>query len=178
MSYSEDLKNPQWQRKRLQQLDAAKWECSECGTGKRTLEVHHCWYERDTKPWEYPDECYRVLCSICHDNWHAAKLECDKLFANYSMTQLEQAAGLLVGLNCASLMQDFEVTRRHDALFVTGLIRGWWGPVQYTNSLIDAALLKIAEGHVPFMLSTRVQEVIPCREEHSFVCRWIEEARR
>lgn len=45
MTYSEKLKDPRWQRKRLEILEAAKFKCEDCGNSKNTLTVHHCYYE-------------------------------------------------------------------------------------------------------------------------------------
>jgi len=41
MTYAEKLRDPRWQRRRLEKLDAADFHCESCGDGESTLHVHH-----------------------------------------------------------------------------------------------------------------------------------------
>ena len=66
MTYSEKLKDPRWQRKRLEILNRDNWTCRFCGETKNTLHVHHSWYERGREPWEHEPECLITLCEECH----------------------------------------------------------------------------------------------------------------
>ncbi len=70
MSYSEKLKDPRWQKKRLEILDRDEWRCTECGSKDKTLTVHHGYYEKDKEPWEYDGETLRTLCEGCHEETH------------------------------------------------------------------------------------------------------------
>jgi len=65
-TYSEKLKSPKWQRKRLEILERDGWKCSCCGDTETTLNVHHCYYKKDKEPWEYPNKSLIVLCEDCH----------------------------------------------------------------------------------------------------------------
>lgn len=65
-SYYELLRDPRWQRKRLEVMQAADFACKECGSRDRTLNVHHTFYERGRAPWEYEAEHLRCLCEGCH----------------------------------------------------------------------------------------------------------------
>jgi hypothetical protein len=71
MSYSEKLKDQRWQKKRLELLEAAAWECQsgycENPKDKPQLHVHHRFYKRKTDPWDYPSFTYQVLCEVCHE---------------------------------------------------------------------------------------------------------------
>jgi hypothetical protein len=67
MTYSEKLKDPRWQRRRLEVLAAANWTCQECQSSDQTLHVHHNFYRSRTEPWEYPDHALRVVCEECHE---------------------------------------------------------------------------------------------------------------
>lgn len=67
MSYAELLKDPRWQRKRLEILEAAGWKCERCGDSTSSLQVHHRWYSRGAKPWEYERELLAALCENCHE---------------------------------------------------------------------------------------------------------------
>lgn len=65
-SYSELLRDPRWQRKRLEAMNRADFGCQECGNRVATLNVHHRYYEKGRAPWEYPDDAFVCLCEICH----------------------------------------------------------------------------------------------------------------
>jgi len=67
MTYSEQLKDPRWQKKRMEVLSRDKFTCRECGNTKKTLHVHHRYYCSHRMPWEYPDFCFVTLCSKCHE---------------------------------------------------------------------------------------------------------------
>ncbi len=65
--YLELLKDPRWQRKRLEILERDSWTCQVCKSKDMTLHVHHCWYEDGVEPWDYPDGCFVTLCEVCHE---------------------------------------------------------------------------------------------------------------
>lgn len=65
-SYWELLKDPRWQRKRLEILNLHGFACENCGAEDKTLHVHHSYYEKGLAPWEYPDESLHALCEDCH----------------------------------------------------------------------------------------------------------------
>lgn len=66
-TYSEKLKDPRWQKKRLEALSRDRWACSCCGDGTKTLHVHHTYYVSGREPWEYPSGALESLCETCHD---------------------------------------------------------------------------------------------------------------
>jgi hypothetical protein len=68
--YWEKLKDPRWQRKRLEKLEAAHWACDSCGDGEATLHVHHKQYFKGREPWEYELTQLSVLCESCHESEH------------------------------------------------------------------------------------------------------------
>lgn len=70
MNYSEKLKDPRWQRKRLEVLSRDNFRCDLCRRDTKTLHVHHRYYTRGLEPWEYPDQVYRTLCEDCHSLIH------------------------------------------------------------------------------------------------------------
>lgn len=65
MTYSEKLRDPRWQKKRLEIFQRDDWMCLQCGAKDKPLNVHHIVY-RKIDPWEYPDYCYQTLCEGCH----------------------------------------------------------------------------------------------------------------
>ena len=72
--YSKLLKDPKWQKKRLEILSRDEFTCVSCGNDKETLHVHHCYYDKVNMPWEYPDASLITLCHECH------KIETDEAF--------------------------------------------------------------------------------------------------
>jgi hypothetical protein len=70
MTYGEQLKHPNWQRVRLECLNAAGWKCQHCGDSESTLHVHHRRYIKGRMAWEYPRENFVVLCEECHESQH------------------------------------------------------------------------------------------------------------
>ena len=65
--YAEKLKDPRWQKKRLEIFNRDSWMCQWCGTEENTLVVHHRGYLPDTEPWEYPNDLLTTLCQDCHE---------------------------------------------------------------------------------------------------------------
>lgn len=69
-TYAQKLKDPRWQKKRLQIFERDKWCCSCCGDDESTLHVHHFVYVGGD-PWDTPNEFLGVLCESCHEYEHA-----------------------------------------------------------------------------------------------------------
>jgi len=67
-SYSEKLKDPRWQKKRLEILDRDKWTCKICGETEITLHVHHIFYLPKIEPWDVPSGFLLTVCEDCHFN--------------------------------------------------------------------------------------------------------------
>ena len=65
-TYSEKLKDPRWQKKRLEILNRDKFTCQFCEDTKSTLNVHHKYYLRGLDPWEYPNPSLITYCERCH----------------------------------------------------------------------------------------------------------------
>jgi len=67
LSYSNKLKDPRWQKKRLKILERDNFTCRNCKRDDITLSVHHKRYIKGNDPWEYPDKYLITLCQPCHD---------------------------------------------------------------------------------------------------------------
>lgn len=67
--YVERLKDPRWQKKRLEILNRDSFSCRECGDKESTLHVHHLFYSGGfgSYPWATPDWGLITLCESCHD---------------------------------------------------------------------------------------------------------------
>ena len=69
--YQEKLRDPRWQKKRLEILNRDNFECRCCASKNRTLHVHHIWYPGKGKEiWESDDIDLITLCDECHKEWH------------------------------------------------------------------------------------------------------------
>ena len=79
MTYQEKLKDPRWQKKRLEILERDEWLCQNCMDDERTLHVHHTRYSAGD-PWDCPDDYLITLCESCH-----MVEESDKNFDFYSL---------------------------------------------------------------------------------------------
>jgi hypothetical protein len=70
-SYSEKLKDPRWQKKRLEILNRDDWTCQICGAKDRPLHAHHPQYNSEiNNPWEYDNQQIITLCESCHSIEH------------------------------------------------------------------------------------------------------------
>jgi len=65
--YFAKLKDPKWQKKRLEILERDNFTCVICGDDKSTLHVHHRAYLKDRDLWEYADPYFVTLCESCHE---------------------------------------------------------------------------------------------------------------
>ncbi len=66
MTYVDKLKDPRWQKKRLEIFERDNFICSFCGENKKTLHVHHLKYIPESNPWESKNEDLETLCEDCH----------------------------------------------------------------------------------------------------------------
>ncbi len=70
MTYQEQLKSPKWQKKRLQIMELKNFKCEICGSEEKQLNVHHRFYIKGRKAWEYDNDVFQVLCEDCHKEEH------------------------------------------------------------------------------------------------------------
>lgn len=67
VKYASLLKDPKWQRVRLEILSRDHFTCQRCLSKEKTLHVHHKYYLKDLKPWEYDSYLLLTLCEECHE---------------------------------------------------------------------------------------------------------------
>lgn len=110
-SYAQKLKDPRWQKKRLQIMERDNWSCRSCHTDKATLHVHHKYYAFGREPWDYHDDILITLCDRCHEAEEAFK---DSIYdmprvllcAGFDNSQLQQTTAFLNGLTGKLLPAD------------------------------------------------------------------------
>lgn len=86
MTYSEKLKDPRWQKLRLEVFQRDNFTCTSCYSSEKTLHAHHLLYERGKEPWEYELEKLSTLCEDCHKEI----TEYQKVFEPKALSQLKQ----------------------------------------------------------------------------------------
>ncbi len=69
-AYDELLRDPRWQKKRLDVMADAGWKCELCTDPNEELNVHHDSYVADRMPWDYPRSELKCLCRTCHTLSH------------------------------------------------------------------------------------------------------------
>lgn len=67
-SYVDLLKDPRWQRRRLEIFQRDDWSCRACLNMTESLAIHHKYYIPHLLPWEYPNSMLITLCSECHND--------------------------------------------------------------------------------------------------------------
>jgi hypothetical protein len=71
-TYSQKLRDPRWQKKRLEIFNRDEWACTICKDTTTELQVHHLRYIFGKSPWDYENEMLQTLCSKCHQATHFA----------------------------------------------------------------------------------------------------------
>lgn len=108
MTYSEKLRDPRWQKKRLEIMQRDNFCCIVCCDSKSELQVHHLIYKK-RDPWDYPNALYQTLCKSCHELRGELTDKCvDALriaVGKTSNQQLERAAKSL----CKAAMLEIEL---------------------------------------------------------------------
>ncbi len=66
MTYTEKLRSPKWQRKRLEILQRDHFTCQLCSDTETELQVHHKQYSPGKEPWDYENELLVTVCRQCH----------------------------------------------------------------------------------------------------------------
>lgn len=84
MNYSEKLRDPRWQKKRLKILERDEFKCCLCGDDKTELQVHHLKYNGE--PWEAKDEDLETLCKHCH----AVKTDISSVYKDFTILECEK----------------------------------------------------------------------------------------
>jgi 5-methylcytosine-specific restriction endonuclease McrA len=94
MEYWQLLKRPEWQKKRLEMLELAGWECQDCGSKENSLHVHHKQYFKGRDPWDYEADQLEVLCDDCHNVEHLELQRIKEILSFYSVNEIYN---LLIG---------------------------------------------------------------------------------
>lgn len=106
MKYADQLRHPNWQKKRLEVLSAAGFSCSNCGDKETMLHVHHKHYVKGRMAWEYDAAELEALCAPCHDAAHEVKERVARFFAAIPFEMHPDILGLVAGYLSRSQILD------------------------------------------------------------------------
>ena len=67
-AYRQKLKDPRWQKKRLEVFQRDNFTCCYCGDWEETLHVHHLRYHKGFEPWDYDFSDLLTVCETCHSH--------------------------------------------------------------------------------------------------------------
>ena len=67
--HEEQIMHGDWQKRRLEIMSRDEFMCRVCKS-KVMLSVHHLYYEKGKKLWEYDNEALVTVCDICHKKIH------------------------------------------------------------------------------------------------------------
>lgn len=109
--YSQKLKDPRWQKKRLEILERDEWTCQRCFDTESTLAVHHRKYLPNTNPWEYPDDLLITLCENCHEFERSERSGCEQDLLDMLRYHFfaEDIHSLATGFHMMELLHSHEV---------------------------------------------------------------------
>lgn len=113
MTYPEKLKDPRWQKKRLQIFERDNWTCQKCNDKDSTLHVHHLKYHKN--PWDVSDDFLVTLCHECHSMIEVFNDEIP--FENIFVLRIKNASGCsLVITNCINGGKSIFATNKEQVL--------------------------------------------------------------
>lgn len=102
MTYGEQLKDPRWQKRRLEILQRDNWTCQECSDNKSTLHVHHRRYVRGQMAWQAADDDLVTLCEGCHEAITLARDYLTQMVSDFGWADLNSVIGFAKGLRHAA----------------------------------------------------------------------------
>lgn len=102
ISFSEQYRHPEWQKKRLESLSNSEFVCQRCFSSDEHLHVHHKRYVKDRMVWEYSIDELEVLCEYCHEQTHAEKDVLQNLLAQLPSEAIPEITSIIAGY-CSSV---------------------------------------------------------------------------
>ena len=139
MTYYEKLKDPRWQKKRLEVMERDEFTCQNCGDDESTLNVHHWYYTSGADPWDYEDEALVCLCETCHKKIEELRLRLARAIARSNCgsgfeTQLHIATGYIKGWTLSSRNETEEIISAGE---LDGVGLAWGRSSSFLRDVID-----------------------------------------
>lgn len=163
--YYELLRDPRWQRKRLEIMERADFACEYCDDTASTLNVHHLYYEKNHHPWDYPSEALICICEDCHLALHQTTKTIQSLSVGMGWAFWERLVDLAHELrdehrNVQAIRDRQPPSRRLYELSRIGSTRPWT-PEEYDEAL---RLIRIRDRIKPLMQTLKSSAGEPSAE--------------
>ena len=142
MAYADLLKDPRWQKKRLEIMKRDYFTCQSCGDDKSTLNVHHAYYENGKKPWEYPDDSLITWCEDCHVERKEMSKQLSMLTLEYT---IEDMTALLGFLSNPEGHQETICANIHNLQEWYSDLTGGWFNTEHISKMIASMVASIYE---------------------------------
>lgn len=114
-AYSELLKDPRWQRKRLEVMQREKFTCEVCKATNVTLNVHHGYYEFGLAPWDYDNDTLHCICEVCHQFAEVQRKTLRRLIGALPQQSIFIVKGFALGLKAdSSKLPPFDFIANND----------------------------------------------------------------
>lgn len=110
VDWKDQYKHPNWQKKRLEALEAHGFKCMRCEGAEKQLQVHHKAYIKGRRVWDYTVDELLVLCDECHQDAHFGKDVLNEILLRSDAQYLDCAA-LLFNFCGASVHPEDEIER-------------------------------------------------------------------
>lgn len=114
LTFAEQIRHPNWQKRRLQIMENAQFSCERCGTNEVTLNVHHKRYVKGRMYWDYADNELQCLCEDCHQQEHTHRALLDRILTEADESHgaaITTAIGLLAGYFAGCVSIDPELAK-------------------------------------------------------------------
>ena len=106
-TYAEKLKDPRWQKKRLEVMQSAGFRCEDCGDPGVQLHVHHCAYLPRVAPHEHGMDLLMCLCERCHairqSHEDAARIGLGRILRTKGPNEVKNAAWVILEIAADSV---------------------------------------------------------------------------
>lgn len=136
--YAAKLRDPRWQKKRLEIMQRDEFTCQKCCDTTTTLNVHHNYYEPNTEPWDYPDSALVTFCEICHQEETDMRRQ-EEAYLLDVCRRLGMTASCLNGLMIALHdIGEFSYFSEPWEMDLTWMLKHFWELREIIKPLIDA----------------------------------------
>lgn len=162
-SYSDKLKSPKWQKKRLEILNLIGFKCELCGCEEKELHVHHRFYLKGREVWQYDNDVFQVLCFDCHEKEHKKEPNIIEVIPE-KHKELIQEISYLKNEDIQNLMFFLQNTESKEEmpellrLFANAANSGWfYSAIEFIKDKESIESLNIEI----FLLKNKLKEIFP-----------------
>lgn len=146
--YQQLLNTPEW-KEFSARIKRTRNFCFYCHRSDVALEVHHPFYDRDRKPWEYHDDEVITCCRACHREMEDQL----KKFRTYVFRHMHPKAFRVLNGAMAVAVKEYDPLMFCHALaefvsnrsLIESHAKAWSNPVPASPEVVKNALAKLAK---------------------------------